>query len=90
MTASSAARQRLADLGKRWPPMPPTHEYLPAVRAGELIVVSGHSLEQTIEENFQAGRCLTGIDEHQVRHWTSWYRWVTLATLAAAAPAIAA
>ena len=27
---------------------------------------------------------LTDLDQHQVRHWTSWYRWVTLAMLAAA------
>jgi SRSO17 transposase len=38
----------------------------------------------TTEENFQAGKGLTGLDEHQVRRWTSWYRWVTLAMLAAA------
>jgi predicted outer membrane lipoprotein len=24
------------------------------------------------------------LDEHQVRRWTSWYQWVTLAMLAAA------
>ena len=29
-----------------------------------------------IEESLQAGmELLTGLDEHQVRHWTSWYRW---------------
>jgi hypothetical protein len=33
---------------------------------------------------------LTGLDEHQVRRWTSWYRWVTLAMLAAAVLTIAA
>jgi hypothetical protein len=27
---------------------------------------------------------LTGLDEHQLRRWTSWYRWVTLAMLGAA------
>lgn len=43
MTAGSAARRRLAELGMRWPPAPPTHEYLPAVRAGELVFVSGHA-----------------------------------------------
>ena len=43
-----------------------------------------------IEENFQAGKGLTGLDEHQVRRWTSWYRWVTLAMLAAAVLTIAA
>ena len=38
----------------------------------------------TIEENIQASKGLTGLDEHQVRTWTSWHRWVTLAMLAAA------
>ena len=36
------------------------------------------------EENFQAGKGLTGLDEHQVRRWDSWYRWTTLAMLALA------
>ena len=37
------------------------------------------------------GRWLgTGLDEHQARRWTSWYRWVTLAMLAAAVLTIAA
>jgi SRSO17 transposase len=44
----------------------------------------------TIEENFQAGKGLTGLDEHQVRRWTSWYRWATLAMLASAFLAVAA
>ena len=35
-----------------------------------------------IEETFQTGKGLTGLDEHQVRTWTSWHRWVTLAMLA--------
>ena len=38
----------------------------------------------TTEENFQAGKQLTGLDEHQVRRWDSWYRWTTLAMLALA------
>ena len=38
----------------------------------------------TTEENFQASKGLAGLDEHQVRTWTSWYRWVTLAMLALA------
>jgi SRSO17 transposase len=38
----------------------------------------------TTEENFQAGKQLTGLDEHQVRRWDSWYRWTTLAMLARA------
>ena len=36
------------------------------------------------EENFQAGKGLAGLDEHQVRTWTSWHRWATLAMLALA------
>ena len=35
-----------------------------------------------IEETFQTGKGLAGLDEHQVRTWTSWHRWVTLALLA--------
>jgi SRSO17 transposase len=44
----------------------------------------------TTEENFQAGKGLTGLDEHQVRRWGSWYRWTTLAMLALAFLSIAA
>ena len=44
----------------------------------------------TTEENFQASKGLAGLDEHQVRHWTSWYRWTTLAMLASAFLTIAA
>ena len=58
------------------------------VTLGILVTVAG--LRWTIEENFQAGKGLTGLDEHQVRRWTSWYRWVTLAMLAAAVLTIAA
>ncbi len=36
------------------------------------------------EENFQAGKGLTGLDEHQVRTWTAGHQWVTLAMLALA------
>jgi SRSO17 transposase len=35
-----------------------------------------------VEETFQAGKGLAGLDEHQLRHFTSWSRWVTLAMLA--------
>ena len=38
----------------------------------------------TVEEDFQAAKGLAGLDEHQVRRWDSWYRWTTLAMLAAA------
>ena len=53
-------------------------------------LVKAAGLRWTIEENFQAGKGLTGLDEHQVRSWTSWHRWVTLAMLASAFLAIAA
>jgi SRSO17 transposase len=35
-----------------------------------------------IEETFQTSKGLTGLDQHQVRTWTSWHRWTTLAMLA--------
>jgi SRSO17 transposase len=36
----------------------------------------------SIEERFQTGKGLVGLDQHQVRRWRSWYRWATLAMLA--------
>jgi len=53
-----------------------------------LVHVAG--IRWSTEENFQAGKGLAGLDEHQVRTWTSWYRWVTLAMLALAFLTIAA
>ncbi|MBT2363941.1 IS701 family transposase [Streptomyces sp. ISL-10] len=35
-----------------------------------------------VEETFQAEKGLAGLDEHQVRRYPSWARWVTLAMLA--------
>ena len=35
-----------------------------------------------IEESFQSGKELAGLDEHQVRRWHSWHRWTVLAMLA--------
>jgi len=58
------------------------------VTLATLVNVAG--LRRTIEENFQATKGITGPDEHQVRRWTSWYRWVTLAMVAAAFLTIAA
>ena len=43
-----------------------------------------------IEESFQAGKGLVGLDQHQVRRWRSWYRWATLAMLAHAFLVVAA
>jgi SRSO17 transposase len=55
----------------------PRHIPLPT-----LVKVAG--IRWTTEENFQASKGLTGLDEHQVRRWGSWYRWTTLAMLALA------
>jgi SRSO17 transposase len=44
----------------------------------------------TIEERFQTGKGLVGLDQHQVRRWRSWYRWTTLAMLAHAFLVVAA
>jgi SRSO17 transposase len=35
-----------------------------------------------VEETFQSGKGLAGLDEHQVRRFASWSRWVTLTMLA--------
>jgi SRSO17 transposase len=61
----------------------PRHVPLPA-----LAKIAG--IRWTTEENFQAAKGLTGLDEHQVRRWASWYRWTTLAMLALAFLSIAA
>ena len=52
-----------------------------------LVVVAGQRWR--IEESFQAAKGLTGLDQHQVRRWTSWHRWTTLAMLAHAFLAVA-
>jgi hypothetical protein len=44
----------------------------------------------SIEERFQTGKGLVGLDQHQVRRWRSWYRWTTLALLAHALLVVAA
>jgi SRSO17 transposase len=46
----------------------------------ELVRVAG--TRWRIEESFQATKTLTGLDEHQVRRWTSWRRWTLIAMLA--------
>jgi len=45
-----------------------------------LVAVAGR--RWTVEESFQTAKGQTGLDEHQVRTWTSWYRWTTLVLLA--------
>jgi SRSO17 transposase len=54
----------------------------------ELVRVAGR--RWAIEEAFQAGKGLAGLDEHQVRRWTSWRRWTILAMLAHAFLAVTA
>jgi SRSO17 transposase len=53
----------------------PTHVPLAA-----LVRVAGR--RWTVEESFQTSKGQTGLDEHQCRTWTSWYRWTTLVLLA--------
>ncbi|WP_456298044.1 IS701 family transposase [Glycomyces xiaoerkulensis] len=53
---------------------------LTAVPLQTLVTVAG--MRWRIEETFQGAKELAGLDEHQVRTWTSWHRWVTLAMLA--------
>ena len=51
-----------------------------------LVTIAGR--RWTVEETFQAGKGLCGLDEHQVRTWTSWRRWTILSMLAHAFLAI--
>jgi SRSO17 transposase len=45
----------------------------------DLVRVAGR--RWTVEESFQASKTLAGLDQHQVRHWTSWHRWTVLVML---------
>jgi hypothetical protein len=44
----------------------------------------------TVEERFQTGKGLCGLDQHRVRRWRSWYRWVSFSMLAHAFLVVAA
>lgn len=55
------------------------HSTTPASLA-TLVKVAGSKWR--VEETFQTEKGLAGLDEHQVRHYPSWARWVTLAMLA--------
>ncbi|MEH3075829.1 MAG: IS701 family transposase [Quadrisphaera sp.] len=57
------------------------------VSLAALVAVAGR--RWAIEESFQASKGLTGLDEHQVRRWTSWRRWTLLVMAAHAVLAIA-
>ena len=63
-----------------WTPRP--------VSLATLVQVAGQRWR--VEEAFQAGKGLVGLDQHQVRRWCSWYRWATLAMLAYAFLVVAA
>jgi SRSO17 transposase len=47
-----------------------------------LVTVAG--MRWTIEECFETGKDEVGLDEYEVRHWTGWYRHITLAMWALA------
>jgi SRSO17 transposase len=63
-----------------WTPRP--------VLLATLVRVAGR--RWTVEERFQTGKGLVGLDQHQVRRWRSWYRWTTLAMVAHAFLVVAA
>jgi SRSO17 transposase len=53
-----------------------------------LVKVAG--VRWIVEESFQAAKGQVGLDQHQVRRWTSWHRFTTLALAALAVLAICA
>ena len=54
----------------------------------DLVRVAGR--RWAVEESFQASKTLAGLDQHQVRRWTSWHRWTILTMLAYAFLAVVA
>lgn len=58
------------------------------VPLAELVRVAGQRWR--VEEGFQSAKTLTGLDQHQIRTWTSWQRWSVLAMLAHAFLAVSA
>jgi SRSO17 transposase len=54
----------------------------------QLVRVAG--VRWIVEESFQAAKGQVGLDQHQVRRWTSWHRFTTLALAALAILAICA
>ncbi|MFD3683900.1 IS701 family transposase [Nocardiopsis sp. NPDC058631] len=57
-----------------------------AVPLGRLVAVAGRRWR--VEESFQQGKGLAGLDDHQVRTWTSWHRWGLLVMVAYAFVAV--
>ncbi|MFI6079385.1 IS701 family transposase [Actinoplanes sp. NPDC051343] len=61
--------------------------YAPApVPLRVLVAVAGR--RWSVEESFQAGKGLAGLDEHQHRRWQPWHRWTIFAMLAYALLAV--
>jgi len=58
------------------------------VTLAALVRVAG--IRWSVEECFQAAKGEVGLDQHQVRKWTSWYRYTTLVMLAHALLAVIA
>ena len=58
------------------------------VPLAELVRVAGS--RWTVEETFQGGKGLTGLDQHQVRRWVPWRRWTLITMLAHALLAVLA
>ncbi|MFC7549985.1 IS701 family transposase [Plantactinospora sp. GCM10030261] len=56
------------------------------VTLAQLVRIAG--IRWIVEEGFQAGKGQVGLDQHQVRRWTSWHRFTTLALAALAILAI--
>lgn len=54
----------------------------PDVSLQTLVTVAG--MRWTIEECFEIGKDEVGLDEYEVRHWTGWYRHITLSMWALA------
>lgn len=52
------------------------------VTLATLVSVAG--MRWSIEEQFQAAKSQVGLDHYQVRTWTGWHRFITLAMLALA------
>jgi SRSO17 transposase len=69
--ASPGARAEYAFYRAHAPGLVPLHA---------LVRVAG--IRWKVEEGFAGGKELTGLDQHQVRTWTSWMRWTVLAMLA--------
>jgi SRSO17 transposase len=62
---------------------PPVQREPHPPRAAELAVC-----DEPIEESFERAKGEVGLDQYEVRTWTAWHRFVTLALLAHASLAV--